>query len=142
MAKPIRGRTLFLDSSYAIALASVNDEYHQNAVAVSREIVARKLHVITTRAVCCEIGNALAKPRYRSTAVEFLELLERSATAQIIALREDIYYSALELFRGRSDKDWGLTDCISFVVMQQHSISEALTSDEHFEQAGYTALLR
>jgi hypothetical protein len=47
----------------------------------------------------------------------------------------------LDLFAGRSDKNWSLTDCISFVVMQDEGLTEALTGDSHFEQAGFKALL-
>ena len=48
----------------------------------------------------------------------------------------------IALFAARADKEWGLTDCISFVVMQEHNMTEALTADHHFEQAGFSALLR
>ncbi len=45
------------------------------------------------------------------------------------------------LYSQRPDKDWGLTDCISFAVMTQEGITQAFTSDRHFEQAGFTKLL-
>jgi predicted nucleic acid-binding protein len=48
---------------------------------------------------------------------------------------------ALELYRGRSDKDWGMTDCASFVVMAENGISDALTADQHFKQAGFRPLM-
>jgi predicted nucleic acid-binding protein len=47
-----------------------------------------------------------------------------------------------EYYRARADKAWSLTDCISFVVMSEHGLSEALTADVHFEQASFRALLR
>jgi len=49
--------------------------------------------------------------------------------------------SGWTLYQQRPDKEWGLTDCISFVVMQEQGISEAFTSDHHFTQAGFTILL-
>jgi len=52
-----------------------------------------------------------------------------------------LFHRGVELFRRRPDKGWPLTDCISFVVMQDHGIDEALTADVHFQQAGFTALL-
>ena len=55
---------------------------------------------------------------------------------------QELYRSAFDLFSQRTDKEWSLTDCISFVVMQQRGLTEALTSDGHFEQAGFKALLR
>jgi predicted nucleic acid-binding protein len=48
----------------------------------------------------------------------------------------------LDLYASRFDKAWSLTDCISFVVMEQQGIREALTGDHHFEQAGFVALLK
>ncbi|MFO0968025.1 MAG: hypothetical protein U0793_20915 [Gemmataceae bacterium] len=61
---------------------------------------------------------------------------------EIVPLSEDLYAEAVTLYRARPDKEWGLTDCVSFVVMTQRRITEALTADEHFEQAGFKAILR
>ena len=61
---------------------------------------------------------------------------------RVIAASTSLLDAGLRLFRERADKDWGLTDCISFVVMQSEGTLEALTSDRHFEQAGFVALLR
>lgn len=63
-------------------------------------------------------------------------------TVEIVPLSEDLYAEAVTLYRARPDKEWGLTDCVSFVVMTQRRITEALTADEHFEQAGFKAILR
>ncbi len=89
-----------------------------------------------------EIGNALSKKRYRQAAVELLDALEQDLQVEIVLLSEELYERALELFRNRPDKDWGLIDCVSFVVMKECGLTEALTTDEHFEQAGFRSLLR
>jgi uncharacterized protein len=133
---------VFLDSSYAIALASRTDEHHAKALQLSAYIASHRVRVLLTRAVCFEIGNALARPRFRSVAVQFLDRLESSGTAEIVPMPEDSYHEVLRLYRERADKDWSLTDCLSFLIMHQHGLTEALTSDEHFEQAGFKALLR
>ncbi len=88
-----------------------------------------------------EIGNALAKQRYRAAAVRLLEALENGPVVEIIPLSEGLYSRAMQLYRERPDKEWGLTDCVSFVVMQERSITEALTADDHFRQAGFRPLL-
>ena len=93
------------------------------------------------RSVIVEIGNALSKQRYRHAAVELLQSLEADPNVTIVRLTEDLYARAFRLFRERPDKEWGLTDCVSFVVMQDRKITEALTTDEHFQQAGFQALL-
>lgn len=136
------GATAFLDTAYAIALASRTDQHHARAIMLSHHIASHRVPLITTRAVCLEIGDALAKSRFRPAAIAFLDALERSASVEIIPASEELCASAFELYRQRPDKEWGLTDCFAFVVMRQRGLTDALTSDEHFEQAGFKALLR
>jgi predicted nucleic acid-binding protein len=131
----------FLDTAYAIALSAVTDQYHQKAEILSRQIETEAIPLITTRAVILEIGNALAKFRYRAAAIELLDSLEEDLNVEIIPLSEELYSQAIELYRQRPDKEWGITDCISFVVMQDYGVTDALTTDEHFNQAGFKALL-
>lgn len=131
----------FLDASYAIALSAVTDQYHKKAEILARQIETDAIQMITTRAVILEIGNALAKLPYRAAAIELLDSLEEDPNVKIIALSEELYNRAMELYNKRPDKEWGLTDCVSFVVMQDNGITEALTTDEHFKQAGFRALL-
>jgi predicted nucleic acid-binding protein len=133
---------VFLDSAYAIALASRTDEHHDKAVALSREIQTRRITILTTRAVCLEIGDALSKVRFRAAAITFLQALEAAPSVEIVPITEDLTAAAFELYRERLDKEWGLTDCLAFVVMRERGVAEALTTDEHFEQAGFKALLR
>jgi len=92
--------------------------------------------------VLIEIGNALSSRRLRHVAVQLLTTLESDPIVEIVPLSEDLYGRAFAFYRARPDKEWGLVDCISFVVMQERGIYEALTSDEHFRQAGFRALLR
>ena len=132
---------VFLDAAYAIALSVPKDSYHRRAVLLADELEASKTRLVTTRAVMLEIGNALSKQRYRYAAVELLQSLEADPNVIIVPLSEDLYAQAFRLYRGRPDKDWGLTDCISFIAMQGRKITEALTTDEHFQQAGFRALL-
>lgn len=68
--------------------------------------------------------------------------LENDPLVEIVSLTDDLYRQALRLYGERADKEWGLTDCISFVVMHERGINAALTADKHFQQAGYQALLR
>jgi uncharacterized protein len=132
---------VFLDSSYAIALAAITDEHHEKAVELAAQLDQARTRLITTRAVLLEIGNALAKHRYRSAAGELLSSLESDPNVEIMSLTDELYREALLLFRGRQDKEWGLTDCASFVVMQTRNLIEALTADVHFRQAGFQVLL-
>ena len=133
---------LFLDTAYAIALSVTSDANHDRAVELAEQLEARQTKLITTRAVLLEIGNALSRQRYREAAVQLLEALEQDPQVECVPLTDELYQQAFELFRSRPDKDWGLIDCVSFVVMNQRGLTDALTTDEHFEQAGFRALLR
>jgi uncharacterized protein len=132
---------VFLDSSYAIALSAAKDEYHDRAFRLARQVQLQKVRLVTTHAVLLEIGNALSRKRYRSAAIRLLVSLERDPTVEIIPLTESLYAEALILYQNRSDKEWGMTDCVSFVVMRERKLKEALTADQHFTQAGIRALL-
>jgi predicted nucleic acid-binding protein len=133
--------TIFLDGAYAIALSAPNDQYHERAVILAQRLEADGIRLITSRAVVLEIGNALAKQRYRSAALKLLHSLEEDPNVEIVPLSEELYREALQLYSERIDKEWGLTDCISFIVMQGNGITEALTMDVHFQQAGFRAML-
>lgn len=132
---------VFLDVAYAIALSVPKDQYHARAVSLADQLEAVKTCMVTTRTVMLEIGNALSKQHYRQAAVELLGSLEADPNVEIIPLSEELYARAFHLYCTRSDKEWGLTDCVSFTVMQDHKITEALTTDEHFQQAGFQTLL-
>jgi predicted nucleic acid-binding protein len=85
-----------------------------------------------------EIGNALAKRRYRKAAVTLLEAIEQDSRIEVVPLSEDLYAQAADLYKRRADKEWGLTDCVSFVLMREKGLQEALTTDDHFRQAGFS----
>src|SRR5437868_937265 len=133
---------LFLDAAYAIALAAPKDQHHAKAAALAAWIKAEGARLITTRAVVLEIGNALAKQRHRQMAYALLAALAADPQVEIVPVSEQLYQQGFRLFRERPDKEWGLTDCISFIVMQEQGLTDALTADEDFQQAGFRALLR
>ena len=60
----------------------------------------------------------------------------------IVPASRELFQRGVELFTQRPDKDWSLTDCPSYVVMKEQDIEDALTTDPHFEQAGFTVLLK
>ncbi len=133
---------VFLDTGYAVALAIERDQYHERAIELVDDIEQRELRLVTTRAVVIEIANALAAPEHRAKALEHIGALERNPTVEIIPVSDELFRRGLELYRERRDKAWGLTDCISFVVMDERSIRDALATDRDFRQAGFNPLLR
>ena len=133
---------VFLDTSYAIALSSPKDNLHEKAVRLANQIKFAGTGIVTTHAVMLEIGNSLSKQRYRRAAVGLLYALEVDSKVTIVNFSEELYVRAFKLYRERMDKEWGLVDCVSFIVMSERRITDALTTDKHFEQAGFRALLR
>lgn len=131
---------VFLDSAYAIGVTTPKDHFHQQALRLAREVQLARPKLVTSRAVLLEIGNWFSKQR--PAAIKLLLSLENDPTLEILEVTPDLYQKAFNLYRQRPDKEWGLTDCISFVVMTDLKITEALTSDENFQQAGFVALMR
>lgn len=83
----------------------------------------------------------MSKLKYREFGVKLLEAIEQDPKITVIPMSEIFYNEAFRLYRKRLDKEWGLTDCVSFIIMRNRKINEALTTDEHFKQAGFRALL-
>jgi predicted nucleic acid-binding protein len=133
---------LFLDTGFLVALLVADDQYHDRALGLANQIEGEDHHVVTTCVVVAEIGDALASPGYREKAAEHIAALQRSPTVDIVPLTEELFLNGFELYRERQDKSWGITDCISFAVMRERGLREALTTDSDFEQAGFNALLR
>lgn len=133
---------VFLDTAFVVALASPADKYHEKAKRLSRQIEREGVALVTTRAVLMEIGDAMAEERTRHAGVAILQALEEDINLAIVQNSEDLYRRAFALYKSRSDKEWGMTDCLSFVVMTSEKIAEALTTDIHFQQAGFIALMR
>jgi uncharacterized protein len=133
---------LFLDTAYAIALVVSRDAYHLRARRIATELNRSSSRFVTTTAVLLEIGDSLSRPGYRAAAVRLIDSLANDPQAIVVPLSERLYARAFDLFRSRPDKEWGLTDCVSFIVMRDRGITDALTADRHFEQAGFKALLR
>jgi len=132
----------FLDTAFILALASPPDQFHDKAKALSRKIRNENIPLVTTRAILGEIGDAMSSQRRRQAGVITLASLESAENLEIVSSSDDLYARAFDLFRSRPDKDWGMTDCISFVVMEEKQIHGALTTDVHFQQAGFTPLMR
>lgn len=132
---------VFLDAAFAIVLANEQDNLHTQATVLADDLEVAQTRLITTRAVLLEIGNALAKLRYRYASIQLLTALEADPFVEVVSLTDELYARAYQLYSERPDKEWGLTDCVSFIVMQDQNRTAALTSDRHFQQAGFHTLL-
>jgi len=130
---------IFLDTVFVIALINRRDQYHQQAAALSEQFECYPF--LTTDAVLLEIGNALAKG-YKNESVDIIEEFLYSDDTELVHLSPELFRQAFELYKAYQDKEWGLIDCVSFVVMRNRKIRQALTFDKHFAQAGFQVLMR
>lgn len=129
----------FADTFYYLALANPHDESHERAKAITRSL---QRGIVTTEFVLIEVADAMSLPESRSAFLRLMDVQRGSRNVEIVRATSDLLEGGLRLFADRPDKHWSLTDCTSFVVMQEHGLSEALTGDHHFEQAGFRALLK
>ena len=132
-------RTVFADSFFFLALVNPNDEAHQKAVKSCR---LTDQILVTTGWVITEVADGLARLPQRSEVTQFLNALKNDPEVEIILPSRELFEMGLELYSKYGDRGWTLTDCISFVAMKEEGISEALTGDPNFEQAGFKALLK
>lgn len=132
-------KAVFADAFYFVGLLNREDQHHARVVAV-----AGRLHddVVTTEWILTEFADALARSASRRLVLQFIGDLERDPKVRIIRASTELFRRGLQLYSERPDKKWSLTDCISFVVMKEEGIQDALTGDGHFEQAGFKVLLK
>jgi len=134
-------RTVFLDTSFVIALENKNDPHHGQAKALDEELLKEDALLIFHWGILIEIADGYAHLGRRARGLQLLAKLTTEAGYELFPITQPLLQEAIDLYRGRADKDWGLTDCISFVLMKKEGITEALTADVHFRQAGFKALL-
>lgn len=130
---------IFVDTGYLVAVANPLDSLHQRATlwsAVTHD------SMLVTEYVLVETVNHLSSPLYRLRVHALLQNVQSSPDWKIIPASTQLFQAGVQLHARRSDKEWSLTDCISFSVMETHGVSRALAHDHHFEQAGFESLLR
>jgi len=132
-------RTAFADTFYFLALLDSREDRHPQAAEASRD---PGLRLVTTEWVLAEFGDAYCRPQDRADFVSLYRSLINHPRVKIIPADTRLFGRGVDFFEQHRDKDWSLTDCISFVVMRDEGITQALTGDKHFEQAGFSALLR
>jgi len=128
----------FADTSWFEAILSTRDQHHDAAVAASRKPWRQ---IITTEFVLMELGATFCKPDDRDDFLLIDRMVRLREDVLLIPATSELLQRGRDLFAARPDKAWSLTDCVSFVVMQDHDLADALTTDHHFTQAGFHALL-
>lgn len=131
--------TVFMDTYGLIAWFNTRDAAHQP---VKSYLHAFSGSIVTTEWVLLEFADAFSLSSVKPFAIEAIKRIHRLPMFVVVGYDLAVYQAGFDLYEARPDKDWSLTDCISFAVMTQRGLSEALTADHHFEQAGFQAVFR
>lgn len=135
---------LFVDTSGWGNLVDSTQPYHAMAATIYRATRQQGQKIITTNYIITELVTVMTSPLRvpRPQIIAFIESLKASPYVQVVHVDASLDEQAWQLLKSRQDKEWSLVDCASFVVMRQRGVGEALTTDHHFEQAGFVRLLK
>ncbi len=131
--------TVFMDTYGLIAWLNTRDAAHQR---VKSYLDSYSGSIVTTEWVLLELADTVSLPSTKPLAIKAIKRIHRLPMFLVVGFEPAIYQAGFDLYEARPDKDWSLTDCISFAVMTQRGLSEALTADHHFEQAGFRAVFK
>ena len=129
---------VFADTSFYQALFNKHDRWHGIAAELFE---GQQATIVTTEYVLVGLGGLMSRGDARSLYIRFVERVRSDPFTRLIPASAELFNSGFSLFEARPDKEWSITDCISFSLMEREGIEDALTSDHHFEQAGFQALL-
>jgi len=130
-------KPLFADAFFFFALWNRSDAFHPAVVKYMEQFRGR---LLTTRWVLMEVADGLSDSLERQKLKRWFDRLDSDDTVEVVGFDEDHYQRGLTLYDSRPDKRWSLTDCISFTVMEEQGLRDALTGDRHFAQAGFVPL--
>lgn len=130
---------MLLDTSGLLCLLDPRNEHHAGAVALYDRATARITHNYVLNEF---VALAHARRLRRETALAFVARFPHDPEVECLWVDEERHRAAVEFLQARLDKSWSLCDAVSFMLMQERGIMEALTTDQHFEQAGYVRLLK
>ena len=133
---------VFADTGYWIALLNRRDSLHTRARELSNDYADAT--IVTTEMVLTELLNHVSRAgdQARLLASEAVATWRSAPNIDVVPQTTAQFQAALDRYRNRPDQSWSLVDCASFIIMETRQIQEALAFDQHFEQAGFTALLR
>lgn len=128
---------VFADRLFYVALLNRRDEHHTTALNWATH---ERPTVVTTEFVLLEVANFFRQPPDRGKFAAFVRRIEDNPATNIVRCGSTWFQRGLDRFASRLDKEWSLTDCISFAVMGDRGLTQALTDDHHIVQAGFSVL--
>jgi len=130
---------VFADTAFYVAAANPRDALHRAAIDFIASYSGR---TVTSEYILIEVANFFTRVDRRQGFADLVNGLRSSRRTQIVPSSPELFDRGLALFESRPDKEWSLTDCTSFIVMNDQALTEALAADRHFGQAGFRALLQ
>ncbi len=133
---------MFVDTSGFYALLVERDEMHERAARILQQGERRRATFVTTDYVLDETATLLVARGFGHLVDAFLQSTLRSKACAVVWTSPDTFAQAAAFMVKHIDQGWSFTDCVSFQAMKTRRLREAITKDEHFEKAGFKALLR
>jgi len=133
---------VFVDTSGFLALWDASDAHHQAAVQLQKELIGKRRRFLTSDYVLDESITLLKARHSQKAACDFIRAVSATQMVTVEWLGSDRFEAAAEFFVRHSDKEWSFTDCASFVIMRERKLEQAFTTDHHFRQAGFDAMLK
>ena len=133
-------KPVFADSYYFIAFLCPNDKGHKRAVHWTT--ISTDHPIVTTDFVLTEVADGMSRQGRRQSFERYYNLALKHPDIRIIPVSDELHKRGMRMYLDHMDKEWTLTDCTSFLVMREMNITEALTEDHHFAQAGMIPLLQ
>ena len=134
--------SVFVDTAALIAMGDKGDRFHHQALRVRDELKQSQIDFITTNAVILELASYFSQSHQRSTAIKLIETINQSKKWKRILVDHVLMNRGFVRYKQSSDKNWSLVDCIGMIIAEDQEITEIFTTDHHFEQAGFTILLK
>ena len=136
------GDETFIDTSGIYSILVRRDRMHERAAAFMAQAARARKRFVTTDYVLDESVTLLKARGFGRLVAPLFESIDASTAVRIEWTNPERFKETMAFCVRHSDKAWSFTDCLSFVVMQAHDVPAALTSDVHFEQAGFRILLK
>ena len=134
-------REIFVDTSGFFALLVKQDEKHRRSDRILKGAAGSRRGFVTTDYVLDETSTLLKARGHGHVLAEFFERVFASGACRVEWTDAERFATAQSDFLKRLDQPWSFTDCLSFRVMNELRLTEALTKDAHFQRAGFRALL-
>ncbi|MDM8564858.1 PIN domain-containing protein [Candidatus Halobeggiatoa sp. HSG11] len=134
-------KPIFVDTSALIVIGNKNDDFHKQAVIIQKKLLQTNNRFLITNAIVLELLNSFSQSKYKPIAIQLIKLINDSKQWHCSPIDKYIP-KGIEMFQKRLDKDWSLVDCISIIVAKNYNVTDIFTTDHHFEQAGFTILLK